>query len=165
MNIALLELKANNYSATILNFSHRMALSDPWLTMGITQPECLKSFQGIGKEIYVAELNNTLAGFVILQLEGTFKGYIQTLYVDVNFRNQGIGKKLIKWSEERILKFSPNIFICVSSFNTHALKLYTEFGFNLVGTLDDFVKEGFNELLLRKTIGPIVGYTNSSTKV
>jgi hypothetical protein len=38
------------------------------------------------------------------------------------------------------------------------MKLYYEFGFKLVGELSDFVKEGYTELLLRKTFGPIIGY-------
>ncbi len=29
---------------------------------------------------------------------------------------------------------------------------------SLVGELDNFVKKGFTELLLRKTVGPRVGY-------
>jgi hypothetical protein len=38
------------------------------------------------------------------------------------------------------------------------MKLYYELGFKLVGELENFVKEGFSELLLRKTVGPRVGY-------
>jgi len=57
-----------------------------------------------------------------------------------------------------MLKISPNIFICVSSFNKGAIKLYDDFGFKLVGELNDFVKVGFTELLLRKTFGPIAGF-------
>ena len=70
----------------------------------------------------------------------------------------GLGKILLRYCDERVHKFSPNLFICVSSFNSGAIKLYYEFGFKIVGELDDFVKEGFTELLLRKTIGPRVGY-------
>ena len=50
------------------------------------------------------------------------------------------------------------VFICVSSFNKGAIRLYNNFGFRLVGELENFVKEGFSELLLRKTVGPRVGY-------
>lgn len=42
---------------------------------------CLKAFEGLGKEIYVAESKNKTIGFVILQMEGTFKGYIQTICI------------------------------------------------------------------------------------
>jgi ribosomal protein S18 acetylase RimI-like enzyme len=50
------------------------------------------------------------------------------------------------------------VFICVSSFNKDAARLYYKFGFKLVGELDNFIKEGYTELLLRKTVGPRLGY-------
>ena len=135
-----------------------MAKSDPWITLDIDYDQCLKAFEGLSKEIWALEIDKAVAGFVILQMDGTFKGYIQTVCVDVAYRGRGIGKKLLQFCQERILKISPNLFICVSSFNQGAIRLYKEFGFTLVGELDNFVKEGFTELLLRKSFGPIIGY-------
>jgi ribosomal protein S18 acetylase RimI-like enzyme len=135
-----------------------MTKTDPWITLEMNYNQCLKAFEGASKEIYVIQQENEIAGFVILQMEGTFKGYIQTICIDEDFRGKGFGKKLLAFCEERILKVSPNIFICVSSFNKGAIKLYYDFGFKLIGELDNFVKEGFTELLLRKTFGPIVGF-------
>jgi ribosomal protein S18 acetylase RimI-like enzyme len=137
-----------------------MSKTDPWISLKMNYEQCLLAFDGISKEIYILTIGNEIAGFVILQIAGTFKGYIQTICVSEQFRGKGLGNKLLQYSENRILKISPNIFICVSSFNQGAIKLYYEFGFKLVGALDDFVKEGFTELLLRKTFGPIVGYSN-----
>jgi ribosomal protein S18 acetylase RimI-like enzyme len=122
---------------------------------------CLDAFKGDCKEIYIIELKNVIAGFIIIQTCGTFSGYIQTVCIDEPYRGMGFGKKLLQFCEERIHKFSPNVFICVSSFNKGAIKLYYEFGFKLVGELNDFVKAGFAELLLRKTKGPRVGYKPS----
>lgn len=135
-----------------------MSVTDPWITLEMNYEQCLKAFDGGCKEIYVVETENTIAGFVIVQTCGTFSGYIQTICINEAFRGRGLGKKLLHFCEERILKFSPNVFICVSSFNKGAIKLYYEFGFKLVGELEHFVKAGFTELLLRKTIGPRVGY-------
>lgn len=132
-----------------------MAKTDPWITLGIGYDECLQAFNGPCKEIYVLEVDAEIAGFVILQICGSFKGYIQTLCIDERFRGKGLGTKMLQFCEERILKISPNIFICVSSFNTGAIKLYRDFGFKLVGELENFVKQGYTELLLRKTTGPI----------
>jgi len=137
-----------------------MAETDPWITLEMNYELCLKAFEGPSKEIYVIAHNEKIAGFVILQTGGTFKGYIQTLCIGEAYRGKGLGKKLLQFCEERILKISPNIFICVSSFNKGAIKLYYEFGFKLIGELNDFVKEGFTELLLRKTYGPMVGFKN-----
>lgn len=136
-----------------------MSKSNPWITLEMDFDLCIQAFAGASKEVYIIRNDEVIAGFVILQMDGSFKGYIQTICVSEDFRGKGLGKKLLKFCEERILKISPNIFICVSSFNTGALQLYTDFGFKIVGELNNFVKEGFTELLLRKSIGPIIGYS------
>ena len=135
-----------------------MTGTDPWITLEMNYDQCLAAFEGSCKEIYIARYDNEIAGFVILQVCGTLSGYIQTICIRETYRGRGFGTKLLEFCEERILKFSPNMFICVSSFNKGAIKLYYEYGFKLVGELDNFVKEGFTELLLRKTAGPRIGY-------
>jgi [ribosomal protein S18]-alanine N-acetyltransferase len=135
-----------------------MCTSDPWITLKMNYDLCLMAFEGISKEIYVLRVQNDIAGFVIIQTSGTFSGYIQTICISEKFRGRRLGTKLLQFSEERILTFSPNVFICVSSFNKGAIKLYHDFGFRLIGKLDNFVREGLDELLMRKTIGPRVGY-------
>ena len=135
-----------------------MSNTDPWITLGMNYDQCLKAFDGSCKEIYVFEIENEIAGFVIIQICGSFSGYIQTICISEAYRGRGLGTKLLQFCEERILKLSPNVFICVSSFNKGAIKLYNNFGFRVVGELENFVKEGFTELLLRKTVGPRVGY-------
>ncbi|MEK6783303.1 MAG: GNAT family N-acetyltransferase [Bacteroidota bacterium] len=137
-----------------------MSESDPWITLGLDYNQCLKAFEGICKEIYVVEDGKEITGFVILQICGTFKGYIQTICIREGSRGEGLGGKLLMFCEERILKISPNIFICVSSFNKGAIRLYDELGYKQVGELENFVKQGFTELLLRKTVGPMEGESN-----
>jgi [ribosomal protein S18]-alanine N-acetyltransferase len=152
----LIRLTSDHHDFAIC--ARMMSLTDPWITLEMNYEQCLKAFEGGCKEIYVVETGNAIAGFVILQICGTFSGYIQTICIDEAYRGNGFGKKFLHFCEERTLKFSPNIFICVSSFNKGAIKLYYEFGFKLVGELDNFVKAGFTELLLRKSVGPRVGY-------
>jgi len=135
-----------------------MSKTDPWITLGMDYDQCLGAFQGEFRETYIVRYGEVIAGFVILQVCGTFSGYIQTICISEEYRGRGVGTRLMKFCEERILKFSPNVFICVSSFNKDAARLYYELGFRLVGELENFVKEGFTELLLRKTVGARVGY-------
>jgi ribosomal-protein-alanine N-acetyltransferase len=135
-----------------------MVQSDPWITLGMDHDACLKAFDGPFKEVFVLKKEKEIIGFVVIQPHGTFKGYIQTIAINEANRGAGYGTQLLQFCQERILQYSPNIFICVSSFNHGAIQLYTKFGFELVGELKDFVKEGFTELLLRKTVGPVVGY-------
>ena len=135
-----------------------MAETDPWITLGAGYDQCLKAFEGPFKEIFVLKKEKELLGFVIMHTQGTFKGYIQTLCISTDHRGAGYGTRLLTFCERHILQYSPNIFICVSSFNKGAIQLYTKFGFELVGELKDFVKVGFNELLMRKTFGAIVDF-------
>ena len=135
-----------------------MSQSDPWTTLGLPYEYCMKAFEGGFREVFLAECENELAGFVIMQTQGTFKGYIQTIFMKASWRGRGLGKELIQFCEDRILKYSPNVFICVSSFNAGAIRLYEELGYVQVGELKDFLKIGYAELLYRKTMGPIVGY-------
>ncbi len=136
--------------------SQMMTRTDPWISLKMDYDQCIAAFCGKEKEIYVAKIGDDIAGFVILQMTGTFKGYIQTVCVGEDYRGKGVGKKLLQFCEERILKISPNLFICVSSFNTGAIRLYEKFGFKRVGELEGFVKQGFTELLMRKTFGPLI---------
>ena len=141
-----------------------MVSTVPWTVMGMDYVQCLQAFEGPNKEVFILKNETAIIGFVIIQTQGTFKGYIQTIAVDRACRGAGYGTKLLKYCEARILQYSPNIFICVSSFNDDALRLYRKLGFELIGELKDFVKIGFTELLLRKTVGSIVGYKGPSIK-
>ena len=132
-----------------------MAKSAPWMTLGRTFDDCLKILTEAGKEVYVACSGESLLGFVVLQLHGPFTGYIQSIGVMPEWRSRGIGTRLMKFSEERIFRDGPNVFLCVSSFNIEAQKLYARLGYERVGELKDYLVKGYSEILMRKTIGPI----------
>ena len=133
-----------------------MANSEPWLTLGRTFDDCLKLLTEPGNEIYAARAEKVLAGFIVLQLHGAFTGYIQTIGVAPEWRNRGIGTRLIQFAEDRIFRDNPNVFLCVSSFNIEAQKLYQRLGYERVGELKDYLVKGRSEILMRKTIGPII---------
>jgi [ribosomal protein S18]-alanine N-acetyltransferase len=139
-------------------FAEMMAATDPWKTLGMDGVACRAGFEGPCKGVFVARCGDEPAGLVILQVCGSFNGYIQTLFVPEAFRCRGFGKQLLEFCEKRIYRTSPNVFICVSTFNIRALQLYQAVGFTVVGVLKDFLKPGFDEWLLRKTIGPKLGF-------
>ena len=135
-----------------------MATSEPWLTLGRSYDASLRILLDPTREIYLARDNLGIAGFVILCMVGAFVGYIQTILVHPGRRGQGIGSKLLGFAEQRILRESPNIFMCVSSFNHGARRLYERMGYMVVGELTDYIVEGHSEILLRKTSGPLTGF-------
>ena len=68
---------------------------------------------------------------------------------------RGVGRRLLAFAEERIFRESPNVFLCVSSFNAGARRLYLRLGYELIGELKDYIVRGHSELLMRKTRGPL----------
>ena len=135
-----------------------MAASEPWLTLGHDYASLLRTMRAPGRECYLAHVGDHLAGFIILNLQGTFVGYIQTICIAPKSRGQGCGSTLIAFAEDRILRDHANVFLCVSSFNHAARRLYQRLGYAQVGELEDFLVAGHSELLLRKTRGPIASY-------
>jgi ribosomal-protein-alanine N-acetyltransferase len=132
-----------------------MAGSEPWITLKRGYEESLTVVEDPSREVYVALEAGRLRGFVVLNMSGAFAGYVQTVCVGAEDRSRGIGSRLMRFAEERIFRESPNVFLCVSSFNPRAKALYEKLGYEMVGELKDYVVEGHSEYLLRKTTGPL----------
>jgi ribosomal protein S18 acetylase RimI-like enzyme len=132
-----------------------MADSEPWITLRRGFDDNFKLLRDPAKEAYVALVENAVAGFVLLHLHGPLNGYLQAIGVMPEARSAGIGLKLIQFAEERIFHHSPNVFLCVSSFNTRARKLYEHLGYEQVGVLKDYIVKGHSEILMQKTRGPL----------
>jgi len=135
-----------------------MSGSEPWITLGRGYDASLALLESPDRECYVGLADGAVAGFLILNMHGAFVGYVQTVCVDAEARGRGIGTELVRFAEERIFRESPNVFLCVSSFNPDARRLYERLGYVLVGELTDYIVHGHAELLYRKTIGPIGGF-------
>lgn len=132
-----------------------MSSSEPWLTLGRSYESSYELLGDPTREIYAAKQDGDLAGFIILLMQGALVGYIQTVCVAPEHRNRGVGQELLAFAEERIFRESPNVFLCVSSFNTDAQRLYLRLGYELIGELRDYIVRGHSELLMRKTRGPL----------
>jgi ribosomal protein S18 acetylase RimI-like enzyme len=135
-----------------------MASSEPWVTLGRDYGASLRFLQEPGRERYVAYQGDTLAGFLVLNLQGAFVGYLQTICIALELQGTGQGTTLIAFAEERIFRDHPNVFLCVSSFNQAARRLYERLGYSKVGELTDYLVPGHSEVLMRKSRGPIYSY-------
>jgi ribosomal protein S18 acetylase RimI-like enzyme len=107
------------------------------------------------RELYVLKDRDRVAGFAIISMQGILSGYLQTMAVAATYRGQGCGAQLMRFVEERIFREKPNVFLFVSSFNTRARRLYESLGYEVIGTVKDFLVKGHDEILMRKTIGPL----------
>lgn len=138
-----------------------MSESDPWVTLGRDFARCLTAVSDPTRELYVARSGDKVTGFILLTMKGQFPGYITSVCVAASARGSGLGTKLVTFAEQRIHREAPNVFLCVSSFNPGARRLYERLGYEFVGTLKDFLVEGYDELLFRKSIGPWSTFTPS----
>ena len=141
-------------AADITQSARMMTESEPWITLGLTFDVAQKVLTDQAREHYAIRDRDGVAGFVVLDMRGLLSGYIQVLCVRPDRRGHGIGSALIRWAQDRIFRDSPNAFICVSSFNAGARRLYERLGFEPVGVLKKLIVPAYDELLLRKTRGP-----------
>jgi ribosomal-protein-alanine N-acetyltransferase len=135
-----------------------MCSTEPWITLKRSYDDSLKILTDPTREVYVAHDGDAIRGFLILNMRGAFVGYIQTVCVAADARGGGVGSQLVAFGEERIFKESPNVFLCVSSFNPRARALYERLGYETIGELRDYLVRGASEILMRKTRGPIAEF-------
>lgn len=138
-----------------------MAGSEPWITLRRTFENSLKMLTDSSREVYLGTVDGRVVGFIVLIMSGAFVGFVQTIGVAPEWRNQGIGTRLLKFAEDMIFEKAPNVFMCVSSFNRNAQRLYERLGYEVIGELKDYIVPGHSEILLRKSIAPLTEFRPS----
>lgn len=139
-----------------------MSTSDPWLKLGRGFDGCLGVVTDPTCETYVAKEDGAVRGFIVLSMRVLFIGYIRSICVAAEARGTGVGTELIAFAEARIFRETPNVFLFVSSFNARARALYERLGYQVCGELKDYLAAGVSEILMRKTIGPVIGFVPTS---
>ena len=89
-------------------------------------------------DVFVAEENETWIGMIVFKQDDDGVWSVKSLWVDPDYRNQGIGKLLI----EEALTSAKNkgiklIELGVSVKSDSAIDLYTSLGFEIVRKIDD----------------------------
>src|SRR5689334_9809626 len=79
-----------------------MASVEPWITLGRTYPGTLAIVADPTREAYVMKDGGVLVGFMILDLKGLLRGYVQTLCVAPAYQGRGAGTAFLRMAESRI---------------------------------------------------------------
>jgi [ribosomal protein S18]-alanine N-acetyltransferase len=133
--------------------AHFLATSEPWITLRITEEQCMKICHDPEYLLFTAYRNDKPAGLIILDPRGVAGSpYVKSIAVSPEFRGQGIGTTLLSFAEDLFRNNAKHLFICVSSFNNRAQKLYERFGFQAVGEFRDYIIEGASEILMHKKL-------------
>lgn len=94
------------------------------------------------KAIFLAYVEGSLAGQIILRKNWNNYAYVEDIAVDVSFRRMGVGRALVdqakQWARQKQL---PGIMLETQNNNVRACKFYESCGFT-IGGFDNFLYRG-----------------------
>jgi ribosomal-protein-alanine N-acetyltransferase len=127
------------------------ASSEPWKTLN--ERVDFYSYLAL-KQAFVCMIGDAPAGFILFTPEPVFArgGYVRAIGVDPEKRRQGIGRKLLAFAEYRIARRSPNVYLCVSSFNRQGQTFYKNLGYTRVGKLPGLIVPDASEYIFWKKL-------------
>jgi ribosomal protein S18 acetylase RimI-like enzyme len=131
-------------------FSRMLCSLEPWRTLKYT-PEAfefylLRADHALAR--YTVMVSGQPAGVVALRSPWLFGPLIELLALFDGFRGQGTGKRIVAWAAESYK--AANLWATVSSINLGGQEFYERQGFEKTAILEDLMKPGWNEILLRK---------------
>ncbi len=126
-----------------------VAVSEPWKTLR-ERIDFLKYI--LLKQAYACLSGGGPAGFIIFTPDPVFArgGYIRAIGVAPAMRRKGIGTRLLVFAESKTARLSPNLYLCVSSFNRQGLNFYKECGYIRVGKIPGLIHPDASEHILWK---------------
>ncbi len=132
--------------------SRLLCSMDPWLTMEY-KPESfeyyfLRADPALSR--LVVMYSDNIAGVLSLRFPWLFGPFIELMALFDGYRHKGIGSRIVDWACCR--HRSSNLWATVSSFNLKAQRFYSRVGFEKMVVLEDLIKPGWNEILLRKKL-------------
>lgn len=117
-----------------------------------SQAMILDELSNPSKVTFVAEQNGALVGFLTaMMLSGECE--LLNIATHPNLMQQGIGSKLLLHLLEHCQQnHCQQLFLEVRESNQNAIKLYTKFGFEVIGRRKHYYSSGEDAILLKKTI-------------
>ena len=101
---------------------------------------------------HVIRHNDALVGVVAIRNPWLYGPYLNLLAILPPYQASGVGAAVLLWMAAEAGDTASNLWVCVSKFNTQALRFYERHGFQLTAELPDLVRPGFAELLLRRQL-------------
>jgi len=124
----------------------------PWAHYAIAGAALAEGLRSAVTASYQIECAGESAGAVVIRPAWLIGPYLQMLAVLPAFQGQGIGTRVVAWFEAEARLKGRYAWLCVSAFNPGAQRLYRTHGFEVVATLSDLVRDGDDELLMRKRL-------------
>lgn len=133
----------------------QIAAIDPWHRLGIQSAIINKMLSRSSPEHLrrAITMKDQPIGAIVVHLDWLLGPYLKHLSILPTAQGQGAGTAALHWlvtlARERQ---QPNLWLCVSGFNHEAQQFYQKNSFEIVGTIDDLVKTGETEILMRRRL-------------
>ncbi len=135
-----------------------LSMSEPWKRLGerFDFAQFLSQGWKIGTA-HVLMVDKEVAGFIVFSPYPVFArgGYLRAIGVAPSKRRQGFGKMLVRFAEKSTVRFSPNLYLCVSSFNRKAQAFYRNLGYQRIGVIPDLLVQGASEHIYWKRLSQL----------
>lgn len=96
-----------------------------------------------------ATLNGRMIGFIAGDIRREEKlSWIATVGVLPEYRNQGLGRRLLEACEAELP--TPTVRLCVRTSNTDAIRLYTKCGYTIIGKWTRYYNDGEEATVMEK---------------
>ncbi len=136
----------------IAEISQQLAQMHPWQTMNYSVATLANYLRRRDACLYqYAIVTDVLAGVLCVRYPWLRGAYIELVAIFPTQQGLGIGHDLIEWLAAP-LTVNANLWALVSRVNPKARQFYQREGFVEIGELQDFVFEGYHEILLRKSL-------------
>ena len=133
-----------------------MAGSEPWTTLGIYMDHIMDILRNPLHEVFAAYVKEEIVGTMVIHTKGAFPAYLKSIAIKPSWRDQNVGEQMMDHIENEIFSTYKNLFLCVSSFNLEAQDFFLKLGYEQIGELKDYLVEDHDEILMRKTIAPLL---------
>jgi ribosomal protein S18 acetylase RimI-like enzyme len=130
-----------------------MMRSEPWTTLRRPLEACRAVVHDPEFQVYVSRSGGERSGFLVIDPRGVAGApYLKSVAIAPEFRGRGLGTRLLTFAEDLIRPRARHLFLCVSSFNDGARRLYERQGYQPVGSVQDLAIEGAAELIMFKRL-------------
>ena len=104
--------------------------------------------------LYVALIGEACIGFTYIIPKGAFHSfpYLHIIAIKEEFRDQGVGKALLGFSERIASEMADKLFLVVADYNPDAKRFYERNDYRQVGEIPGLDRPGITEYLMAKNL-------------
>ncbi len=139
--------------AAAAHLGEQLATMDPWRRLGysVDRLQAYLAAESPALARYRIDAGGRLAGAATVRWPWLHGPYLELLAVLPQAQGRGLGSAVLDWLAMQAAS-SRQLWVAVSACNASARRFYARHGFVEVGTVPGLVRDGFDEILLRKVL-------------